>query len=180
MLDMCASWAHFFEIVAAGCIKLKGGKEVQPLLNSLADCCLTSLASISESKIISESVLSSQGLSESPETAPIGDLCSLLLYSISVISTLDNVESDEDRCDVLLGMFGRLYESANRLFSMTQVGSATSTNQVRIPCAQKNNKIASLLLIITPYQLSTGCCVLSSSKITFGCSRASFRIRAVI
>lgn len=130
--SFAASWARFFEVIAAGCIKSKGGKEVQILMNSLTECSLTSLTSVSESKTISESILSSQGLSESPDTTPIGDLCSLLLYSLSVSSAFDDVEDNEDRCDVLLGMFGRLYESANRLFAMTQLGSATSFNQVRI------------------------------------------------
>ena len=129
--SFAASWAHFSEVIAAGCIKSKGDKEVQSLMNSLAECCLTSLSSVSESKTISDSILSSQGLSESPETAPIEDLCALLLYSLSTSSVFDNIESDGDRCDVLLGMFGRLYESTNRLFSMTQVGSATLSNQVR-------------------------------------------------
>jgi len=131
-----ASWAHFFEVVAAGCIQTKSGKEVHSLMNSLAECSLTALSSVSESKTISESILSSQGLSESTDTKPIGDLCSLLLYSLSVSSAFDDIENDDDRSDILLGMFGRLYESANRLFAMTQLGSAASSNQVRITIVQ--------------------------------------------
>jgi len=127
-----ASWAHFFEVVAAGCIKTKSGEDVHSLMNSLTECSLTALSSISESKTISESILSSQGLSESPDTKPVGDLSSLLLYSLSVSSAFGGIENDGDRCDILLGMFGRLYESANRLFAMTQLGSAVSSNQVRI------------------------------------------------
>jgi hypothetical protein len=72
---------------------------------------------------------------------PIGDLCSLLLYSLSVSSAFDDSENVEDRCDVLLGMFGRLYESANRLFAMTQLGSASSSNQVRITRAQRGKLV---------------------------------------
>ena len=138
-----ASWAHFFEVVAAGCIKTKSSKEAHSLMNSLAECSLAALSSISESKTISESMLSSQGLSESPDTKPIGDLCSLLLYSLSVSSALDDIEKDEARCDILLGMFGRLYDSANRLFAMTQLGSTVSSNQVRVTRVQRNELLSS-------------------------------------
>jgi len=148
---LAASWAHFFEVVAAGCIKSKGSKEVQSLMNSLAECSLASLSSISESKTISESILSSQGLSESPDTMPIGDLCSLLLYSLSVSSAFDDFENVEDRCDVLLGMFGRLYESANRLFAMTQLGSASSSNQVAV-CSIRQRLLSSALVIVSEFE----------------------------
>jgi hypothetical protein len=129
--SFAASWAHFFEVVAAGYIKMKSGKEVYSMMNNLAERSLAALSSISESIMISESILSSQGLSENPDIKPIGDLCSLLLYSLSV-SSFGYTENNEDKCDVLLGMFGLLYESSNRIFAMTQLGSAVSSNKVRI------------------------------------------------
>lgn len=128
-----ASWAHFFEVVAAGCTKTKSEKEVYPLMNNLSECSLTALSSISEARMISESILSSQGLSASSDTRPVGDLCSLLLYSLSVRSSFGASEDEGGKCDILLGMFGRLYESANRLFAMTQLGSSASSNQVSVP-----------------------------------------------
>lgn len=132
-----ASWAHFFEVVAAGCIKTKNHNEVYSLMNNLAECSLTALSSISEARMISDSILSSQGLSASSDTRPVGDLCSLLLYSLSVRNSFGASEDEGGKCDVLLGMFGRLYESANRLFAMTQLGSTVSSNQVSVPFVER-------------------------------------------
>ena len=146
--SFAASWSQFFEVVAAGCVKTKDDAKVRSLTNSLSDCCLTALSSISESKMMSESILSGQGLSENTDTVPVGDLSSLLLYSLSVSNAIGTVENDQDDCDTLLGMFGRLYESANRLFAMTQLGSGLSSNQVRIPRVCGGNIYFSLPLLI--------------------------------
>ena len=136
--SFAASWSKFFEVVAAGCVKTKDDAKVRSLTNSLSDCCLTALSSISESKMMSESILSGQGMSENSNTVPVGDLSSLLLYSLSLSNAVDTDENGQDDCDNLLGMFGRLYESANRLFAMTQLGSGLSSNQVRRVCEENN------------------------------------------
>ena len=125
-----ASWATFFEVVIANVIVTRPRNEVYSLASDLAETTLAALSSVSESQMISESLLSSQGLLEGRDTKPMGELCSLLLYSLTVRRDFLAPEEARSNCQNILEMIGRLYGSANKLFVMTQLGSVAPSNQV--------------------------------------------------
>ena len=125
-----ASWATFFEVVIANVIVTRPRNEVYSLASDLAETTLAALSSVSESQMISESLLSSQGLLEGRDTKPVGELCSLLLYSLTVRRDFLAPEEARSNCQNILEMIGRLYGSANKLFVMTQLGSVAPSNQV--------------------------------------------------
>jgi len=128
-----STWAIFVEVVTANMIATRPSKEVFVLTSSLAKTTIEALASISESKMIAESLVSSRGfLFESGDNKPFGDLSSLLLYSITV--RRDFVAADSAPLIPLdvLEMIRSLYESTNKIFAMTQLGSVAPSNHVSL------------------------------------------------
>jgi hypothetical protein len=114
-------------------IATRPSKEVFVLTNSLAKTTIEALASISESKMIAESLVSSHGfLFESGDNKPFGDLSSLLLYSITVGRDFVAADSAPPIPLDVLEMIRSLYESTNKIFAMTQLGSVAPSNHVSL------------------------------------------------
>jgi len=153
--SFAASWATFFEVVTSNVIATRPAKDAYALSNNLAESALAALLSVSESKMISESLLSSsQGmLIESKDTTPVGELCSLLLYSLTV--RRDFMEEGQQRsdggCKNVLDMIGRLYESANKLFVMTQLGSVAPMSQEAV-CLIRQRLLTSALVLMSEFE----------------------------
>jgi len=145
-----ASWASFFEVVTANVYATLPSNEVYALTSTLVDCTLTALSSVSVSKMTAESLLSSQGLLESSDTKPVEELCSLLLYSLKVKQDVgDSAESSGAKS--VLEMIERLYESSNKLFVMTQLGSVAS-NRKETVCLIRQSLLASALVLISEFE----------------------------
>jgi hypothetical protein len=126
-----SAWAVVVEVVAANMIAARPSSEVYALTTALVETTVASLASISESKMISEFLLSSRGfLFEGGDTRPLEELCSLLLYSITARRGFVAVDSTPIIQFNVLEMIKGLYESANKIFALTQLGSNASSNQV--------------------------------------------------
>jgi len=142
-----ASWASFFEVVTANVYATLPSNEVYALTSTLVDCTLAALSSVSVSKMTAESLLSSQGLLESSDTKPVEELCSLLLYSLKVKQDVgDSAESSGAKS--VLEMIERLYESSNKLFVMTQLGSVAS-NRNETVCLIRQSLLASALVLMS-------------------------------
>lgn len=128
-----STWAIFVEVVTSNMIATRPSKEVFVLTNSLAKTTIEALASISESKMIAESLVSSHGfLFESGDNKPFGDLSSLLLYSITVGRDFVAADSAPPIPLDVLEMIRSLYESTNKIFAMTQLGSVAPSNHVSL------------------------------------------------
>ena len=143
-----ASWASFFEVVTANVYATLPSNEVYALTSALVDCTLTALSSVSVSKMTAESMLSSQGLLESSDTKPVEELCSLLLYSLKVKRDIGAETSDSKS---ILEMIERLYESSNKLFVMTQLGSVVSSKQETV-CLIRQSLLASALVLLSEFE----------------------------
>ncbi|KAL9184106.1 hypothetical protein ACHAXT_002192 [Thalassiosira profunda] len=150
--SFASSWAAFFEVVTSNVIATRSSKEAYGLANDLAEITLAALSSLSDSKMIAESMLSSQGLSES-DTRPVGELCSLLLNSLSVRAEFAEGQGDNARSkrESVLGMIRSLHESANKLFAMTQLGSDANTNQ-ESACAIRQSLLTSALVLTSEFE----------------------------
>lgn len=124
-----ASWATFFEIVTANVIDTRSDKEKYSLTNGLAECTLAALSSLTESKMVAASLLSSQGLIEIGGTKPFGELCTLLMY---ITARKDYISDYAQRTSTqnVQNTIGRLYTVSNNLFVMTQLGSVLPPDQV--------------------------------------------------
>lgn len=128
-----STWAIFVEVVTSNMIATRPSKEVFVLTSSLAKTTIEALASISESKMIAESLVSSHGfLFESGDNKPFGDLSSLLLYSITVRRDFVAADSAPPIPLDVLEMIRSLYESTNKIFAMTQLGSVAPSNHVSL------------------------------------------------
>jgi hypothetical protein len=126
-----STWAIFAEVVTANMIAKRPSKKVFMLTSILSESTIEALASISESRMIAESLLLSQGfLFESRDSEPFGALCSLLLYSITARGDFVAADSAPVAPLNVLEMIGSLYESTNKIFAMTQLGSVAPSNQV--------------------------------------------------
>mmetsp|Transcript_12744 Transcript_12744/g.27521 ORF Transcript_12744/g.27521 Transcript_12744/m.27521 type:complete len:916 (-) Transcript_12744:83-2830(-) len=99
--------------------------------------------------MISNSLLSSQGFMQSRDVKPVGELCSLLLYSLTV--RRDTLAADEARNERQsnLVMIGHLYEAANKLFVMTQLGSVAPSGAV---CSMRQKLLSCALLLMTEFE----------------------------
>jgi hypothetical protein len=92
--------------------------------------------------MVSESLLLSQGyLREIGDAKPFGELCSLLLYSI----TAGNAELNQLNC---LDILGRLYESTNKIFAMSQLGSVAPSHEQAV-CSIHSRLLTSALVLIS-------------------------------
>lgn len=114
--NFAASWASFFEVVAVNSFASRSEAAACTLSTSLAESTLAALSTLSQSKMMAESVLSPQGFSQIDYAKPVEELCLLMTTSL-LMASVTTVESRK-----LLEMLDRLHESTNRLFVMTQVG----------------------------------------------------------
>jgi len=148
--SFAASWAAFFEVVTANVIATRrDGEGARALANTLAEITLSALSSMAESEMISASLLSNQGLLESGDTKPIGELCSLLLYALTVRSDLVDGQSGDSQA--ILEMIGRLCESSDKIFAMTQLGSVTPSNQGAV-CLIRQRLLTSALVLMSEFE----------------------------
>jgi len=146
-----ASWCTFFEVVMANVIATRPRMEVFDLARNLVEITLMALSSVTESQMISESLLSSQGLLESRDTKPIGDLCSLLLYSLSVRRDFVAEESASNNSQSMLEMIERLHGSANKFFVMTQLGSVSPSSHEAV-CSIRQNMLTCALILVSDFE----------------------------
>ncbi len=81
--------------------------------------------------MISDSLLSSIGfLFDSGDIKPLGELCSLLLFSITAWRDFATADSAPIIPRNVFEMMRVLYESASKIFATTQLGSVAPSNQV--------------------------------------------------
>lgn len=140
-MKFSASWSIFTEVITANMNEtyLKSSSGV------IVECAIAALSSISESKMIAESSVLSQGyLREIGDAQPLGELCSLVLYSI----TAGNAERNALNC---LDILGRLYESTNKIFAMTQLGSVAQSIEPAI-CSIRSQLLTSALVLISEFE----------------------------
>lgn len=154
--SFAASWATLFEVITANMIATRPSKDVYPLTSTLVESTLAALSSVSESKMISESLLSSsQGiLTESKNAKPAGELCSLLLYSLTVrrdFIAVGEEGAQGGNCQQILEMIGCLFDSANKLFVMTQLGSVSPSNQEAV-CLIRQKLLTSALVLFSEFE----------------------------
>jgi len=136
-----ASWSIFTEVIIANMNETSSTKSTSGVI---VECAIAALSSISESKMIAESLLLSQGyLREIGDAQPLGELCSLVLYSI----TAGNAELNTLNC---LDILARLYESTNKIFAMTQLGSVAPSNEPAI-CSMRSQLLTSALVLILEF-----------------------------
>ena len=127
-----ASWATFFEVVAANVIATRSDKEKCQLTTRLVECSMAALESLAESKMVAASQLSGQGLIEIGGTKHFGELCTLLMYSITTRRDLmSSGDVQSPTIHFVQDMLGRLYVASNNIFVMTQLGSVLPSDQVR-------------------------------------------------
>ncbi|KAL3822464.1 hypothetical protein ACHAXA_006892, partial [Cyclostephanos tholiformis] len=149
-----STWAIFVEVVTANMIATRPSNEVYALTTTLAETTIASLASISESKMISESLLSSRGfLFESGDTKPLGELCSLLLFSITAWRDFATADSAPIIPRNVFEMMRVLYESASKIFATTQLGSVAPSNQM-VVCLIRLRLLTSALVLISAFESS--------------------------
>jgi hypothetical protein len=124
-----ASWSQLFDVIITNAASSQPPKEVSTLTCSLIDGVLVALKSISETKMIAQSLLSAQDFVWTQSMKPLEELSSLLLSSLSARSRLEPNDSYESQ--EVLRMLGDIYESLSRVFVLTEMWSAGDVNMVR-------------------------------------------------
>jgi hypothetical protein len=121
------SLAVFFDAIIMNIASLRPAEEAVTLTLSLINGTLAALASISESKMISQSLLLPQDSMWCQKMDPLEEVTSLLLTAITVHNDVRECSHESQE---LLQMIGELYESSSRVFISTQFCSSDSSSEV--------------------------------------------------
>ena len=129
-VSFAASWSTFFQVITAEVGRIRPGKEVHTLASVVARTTLFAMSSFSESQMLAQSLLSSQGLLESRDTTSVAELSSLMLFALTIRRDIGAGEDAPTNCQDTLEMIALLHGSANKLFVMTQPTSMKPSDQV--------------------------------------------------
>ncbi|KAL7485925.1 hypothetical protein ACHAW6_011512 [Cyclotella cf. meneghiniana] len=142
------SLAVFFDAIIINMASLRPADEVVTLTNSLIHGVLAALSSISESKMMSQSLLLPQNSMWCQKMDPLEELTSLLLTALTVHNDVRDCSHESQE---LLQMLGELYESSSRVFISTQFCLSDSSSEA-IASSIRQKIIASALILLCEYQ----------------------------
>eukprot|EP00804_Cyclotella_cryptica_P013309 CCRYP_019813-RB/>CCRYP_019813-RB protein AED:0.01 eAED:0.01 QI:366/1/1/1/1/1/3/407/2502 len=142
------SMAAFFDAITISIASLRPAQEVLTLTHSLITGVLAALASTSESKMISQTLLLPQDSMLCQRMEPLEELTSLLLTALTVNNDVRDCSYESQE---VLQMFGELFESSSRVFVSTQFRSIDSKSEA-IACSIRQKIMTSALILLSRYQ----------------------------